>query len=172
MVHPRPAKQGLPPHLGAHDAPTPALKKGSAILPTLPLQDASGDFTQSAPGLLMRSKYWRALRRPSWMVGTLPAISIQSTSGNFAQSALLVRNQKLRRLVPVSRRAREIPSMPGTSPHLRSEALQTTPILGPFLIVASIAQRYLLRTCRGSPLTPMPPAGGNRGLSRIGKGGT
>ena len=25
---------------------------------------------------------------------------------------------------------------------------------------ASIAQRYLLRACRGNPLTPMPPAGG------------
>ena len=159
MVHPRPAKQGLPPHLGAHDAPTSSLKKGSAILPTLPLQDASGDLTKSAPGLLMRSKYWRALRRLSWIVGTLPAISIQSTSGNFAKSALLVRNQTLRHLIPVSHRASGISSVRNTTPSVAN-------------IFASIAQRYLLRTCRGSPLTPMPPAGGSCGLGRTEKGGT
>ena len=39
-------------------------------------------------------------------------------------------------------------------------------------IFASIAQRYLLRTCRGKPQTPMPPAGGSCGFGRTGKGGT
>ena len=159
MVHPRPAKQGLPPHLGAHDAPTPALKKGSAILPILPLQDALGDFTKSAPGLLIRSKYWGALRRPSWIVGDPASLSFQSTSGNFAQSALDIRDHKLRNSIPVSRRARGTSSVRNTTPSVVN-------------IFASIAQRYLLRTCRGKPLTPMPPAGGSRGLGRTGKGGT
>ena len=105
------------------------------------------------------------------MVGTLPAISIQSTSAILPKvlCCFEIRNQGASSRFPAG--PEKFPACQAL-PHLRSKSLQTTPILGSFLIFASIAQRYLLRTCRGKPQSPMPPAGGNHGDCRAGKGGT
>lgn len=150
MRRPRPAEQGL-------------LSKTWAFgvsMMHLPFpRGASGDFTQSAPDLLIRSKSWKPLCQHSWSVGAPARHPVPEHFRQFAKSALVVRNQKLRCLVPVSRRAREISSVRNT----------TLSVANNF---ASIAQRYLLRACRGLPLTPMPPAGGSRGFGRTGKGGT
>ena len=145
-------------HLGAHDAPTPALKKGSAKLPTL-----------NHRALWMKSPKAPGSFDTKQILGSTALALLDS--GDPASHLSPEHFRQLCQKCSICSKSEIEAPRPGLPLAQRNfQSTKYSPICGQYLCKhrAKISFAHL----QGHPLTPMPPAGGSCGLGRTEKGGT